>query len=349
VRPLKIALVSPGRAGVPTGNEVTVRRWAAQLRSLGHQVTVGREWRGAGCDVMVALHARKSHGSIARFRRTFPKAPLLVALTGTDLYGDIRTSARARRSLALATRIVVLQPEGLRELPQIVRPKTRVLEQSAERPPGRFTRRRDVFEVCLLSHVRPVKDPLRAPLAARRLPASSRLRLVHLGAALDVRLAARLSREQETNRRYRWLGPVPRGRALRTLGRCRLLAVTSLLEGGGNAVVEALACGVPVVSSRISGIIGTLGRGYPGYFTVGDTAALARLLQRAETDRSFYARLAAWCRQRARRVSPARERTAWQRLLRELRPALQDAARNKAAVPLVSPLRRRSHGRHSSG
>ena len=44
--------------------------------------------------------------------------PLVVALTGTDLYGDIHTSPEAQTSLDLATRLVVLQPMGIRELPE---------------------------------------------------------------------------------------------------------------------------------------------------------------------------------------------------------------------------------------
>ena len=87
---------------------------------------------------------------------------------------------------------------------------------------------------------------------------------------------------------YRWLGELSREKALRLLSRCRLLALTSEQEGGANVVSEALAASVPVLSSRIAGSVGLLGEDYPGYFPVGDTEALARLLGRAETDADFY-------------------------------------------------------------
>jgi glycosyltransferase involved in cell wall biosynthesis len=48
------------------------------------------------------------------------------------------------------------------------------------------------------------------------------------------------------------------------LASSRLMALTSRLEGGANAVSEAIACSVPVISSRISGSIGLLGEEYPG-------------------------------------------------------------------------------------
>jgi glycosyltransferase involved in cell wall biosynthesis len=96
------------------------------------------------------------------------------------------------------------------------------------------------------------------------------------------------------NPRYHWLGERSHGRALRVLARSHLLVLSSLSEGGANAISEALALRVPIVASRISGSIGLLGEAYPGYFPVQDTAALAHLLLRAETDDTFYAALAAW-------------------------------------------------------
>ena len=145
-----------------------------------------------------------------------------------------------------------------------------------------------MFEVCVLGHLRPVKDPLRTAWAARLLPASSRVRVLQVGGALSEDMAEQARAEEAANPRYRWLGERPRGQALRLLARCRLLSLTSELEGGANVISEAIALGVPVVSSRIAGSLGLLGTDYPGYFPFGDTQALADLLRRAETDTDFY-------------------------------------------------------------
>ena len=48
------------------------------LRSLGHDVRVAVEWDGRPADLMLALHARRSHASIAAFREKQPRAPLVV-------------------------------------------------------------------------------------------------------------------------------------------------------------------------------------------------------------------------------------------------------------------------------
>jgi glycosyltransferase involved in cell wall biosynthesis len=97
-----------------------------------------------------------------------------------------------------------------------------------------------------------------------------------------------------------------------------MLVLTSQMEGGANAVSEAIACSVPVISSRISGSIGLLEEDYPGYFPVGDTQALTDLLIRVEKDTAFYEALKTWCERLKPIVDPDRERQSWKRLLQDL-------------------------------
>ena len=315
---MRVLIVTPAPPRSRSGNRVTALRWARVLRDLGHDPHTATAFERQRCDLLVALHARRSRDSILRFRRDRPGSPLVLALTGTDLYGDIRTDAGARDSLERADRLIVLQEAGVEELPERLRPRTRVIVQSL-RAPGRPARPvRGAFQVCVLGHLRAVKDPLRTATASRRLPPGSRLRVVQAGGALEPDLAVRARREEGRNPRYRWVGELPRWQALRLLSRSHLLALTSHMEGGANVVCEALAVGVPVVSSEISGSIGLLGPGYPGYFPAGDTGALAGLLLRAETDSAFYERLRQACRERAPLVEPARESRAWRDLLAEL-------------------------------
>ena len=315
---MKVRIVTPAPPGSWKGNRVTALRWARILRELGHRVVLEQEYRGGRCDLLVALHARRSFPSVQRFRQRHPDLPLVVALTGTDLYEDLGTSADAKRSLELASRLVVLQPLGLLELPEGLRHKARAIYQSAEPPSGRVAVARDAFQVCVIGHLRPVKDPFRTALAARLLPSASKIRIVHLGAALSPDMAERARAEAASNPRYRWLGERPRGQALRVLAGSRLLVLTSRLEGGANVISEALAAGVPILSSRIPGSIGLLGSDYPGYFPAGDAEALAALLARAEADEAFYRTLANWCGRLKPLVDPARERASWDSLLAEL-------------------------------
>ncbi|MBI4565521.1 MAG: TIGR04348 family glycosyltransferase [Planctomycetes bacterium] len=311
-------MVTPAPPRARNGNRVTALRWARILRKLGHRVAIRQECDGGSYDLLIALHAYRSHASIARFRRERPGLPIVVALTGTDLYRDLPVRRRAQISLDWATRIVALQPAARSHLASRHRRKTRVIYQSAEAIRGTAAPCRASFDICVLGHLRPVKDPFRAAKAARHLPASSRIRVLHAGRALSAAMARRARDEMQSNARYRWLGERPVREARRILARSRLMVLTSRMEGGANVVSEALAAGVAILSSRIAGSVGLLGRRYPGYFPAGDTRALARLMRRAETDRGFLDRLKRECARRQRLVSPAREHRAWAALIREL-------------------------------
>jgi len=287
------------------------------LRSLGHRVTIATGYEDEECDALIALHARRSAEAVFRFRRRFPEAPLIVALTGTDLYRDIHRSPRARRALEAADRFVALQPLAADELAPHLRRKLRVIYQSAD-PTRRHVRRaRDFFDVCVAGHLRAVKDPFRSAYAARRLPMDSRIRVLHAGGAMAPAMAKKAFAEQARNARYRWLGPLSRARTRRLIAQSNILVLSSRMEGGANVISEAVVDGTPVLASRIPGSIGLLGEHYPGYFPVGDTDALARLLARAESDSAFYRHLRSHIKRLAPLFRPATERARWKDLLSE--------------------------------
>lgn len=328
---MRIQIICPAPPGTLYGNRVTALRWARILKGLGHRVRLAQHYAGGPCDLLIALHARRSAAAAFRFRDRYPQRPLIVALTGTDLYRDVRRHRRARQVLELATRLAVFQPLALKELPARLRGKARIIYQSVERTKrparggghGPAPSRTDFFDVAVVGHLRRVKDPFRAARASRRLPASSRIRILQAGAAMEAGMARRARAEARGNPRYRWLGGLSRAGARRLMASSRLLVLSSFLEGGANVISEALVDRVPVLASRIAGSMGLLGAGYPGYFPVGDTKALARLLRRAETDRRFYARLQSWCSRRAPLFRAARERARWKKLLQELKPRTQ--------------------------
>ena len=315
---MNIQLVTPAPLRLNNGNKITALRWSALLKRLGHRVRLTQRYDGRSCDALIALHARRSADSIRRFHQLHPDLPLIVVLTGTDLYRDIRHDRKAKESLELATRIVVLQRMALRELPSLLHPKTEVIYQSAKSLVATRPARRRTFRVCLIAHLRGEKDPLRAPLAARGLPADSRIEIVHVGLALDEKLAPKARAEAKRNPRYRWLGPRSHGQTRKLLAASDLVCITSKMEGSSNVLSEALASGVPVIATRIPGLVGTLDEDFPGYFQVGDTEELRDLLLRAERDPVFYRELKRHCRRAAKWVRPQRELRSWRRLLREL-------------------------------
>lgn len=317
---MRIGIITPAPPNSRHGNRRTALRWAKLLRQLGHRVWIAQRYEGQVCDVLIALHAKRSFDSIRAFRSQHPRRPLIVALTGTDLYRDLRRSRRAQLALELATRLIVLQPKALDDLPPRVHAKTRVIYQSVELPKqiSNPKSRTQNFQVCVIGHLRDVKDPFRAAKAARLLPQRSRVEIVHVGAAMDERMAVGAEREMHANPRYRWLGELPPERVRKILLSSDVCVHSSKMEGGANVLSEAIVAGIPVLASRIPGNVGLLGDDYPGYFEVGDTRDLAKLLWKAETDAAFLAHLKASCRGLALNFLPQRERTALAELLAEL-------------------------------
>jgi len=314
---MRIAIVTPAGRTSKSGNRNTAVRWAAFLRELGHRVRVQLQWDGQPADLMLALHARKSYGSIRAFVAAFPERPVILALTGTDLYRDIRFDADAQASMTIARRMIVLQEQGLRELPAALRRKTRVVRQSATAIP-RQPPLRSCFEVCVIGHLREEKDPFRCALALPHLPVASRIRVTHLGRAMSGEMERTARDLMARERRYRWLGEIPHWRARRVLARSRLMVMSSRMEGGANVVSEAIASGVPVIASRVPGNLGMLGADYSGYFPVEDERSLARLLTRAEGDPAFLPKLGAQCKARRPLFTARQEKAALAAILKEI-------------------------------
>lgn len=313
---MKIAIVTPAAAGSRTGNRHTAQRWAALLRAAGHKVSVATEWNAAPVDVLFALHARRSHPSVLSYHQARPNGNLVVVLTGTDLYRDIRYDTAAQLSLKFARRLVVLQEEGLKELPRSFRAKTRVVYQSA-RVKTEAIPPKTIFRVCVLGHLREEKDPFRTALALKLIAPEERIEVVHLGKALAPASATLARTLMAREPRYRWLGGLPHWRALRWLCRSHLMVISSRMEGGANAIAEAVCAGVPVLASAIPGNIGMLGPGYPGYYPPGDEKALARLLTEAMRRQAYYRSLKRGIAARQRLFRPQNEQASLTRLLRE--------------------------------
>lgn len=311
----RIGLLNPNPLRLRGGNRTTALRWALLLRRLGAHVFLEERWSGRPVDVLVALNAWKSAASIRSFRASNPTAPLVVVITGTDLYTDGPKPDELARSLDAATRIVVLQELAFEKLSAPHRAKAVLIRQSVRPLPDPPAPDLDHFDVCVVANLRPVKDPLLAARAARLLPASSRVRILLIGEVLDGALGKELESERAANPRLVWSGGRPRMEVLGAIASARLLASTSRAEGGGEVVSEAIAHGTPVLATDIAGSRGVLPAAYPGLFPVGDEAALAALLTRVEGDPAFFEELTTLCRDRAWITNPAHEESSWRELL----------------------------------
>lgn len=270
-----------------SGNSVTAQRYSRILRSLGFRTRIVSPPDAVpDAYILVALHAYKSARFVSAYRKRFPQRPVVVVLTGTDVYGKLH-ARRTIQALEIADAIVTLQPLAIERLPKRLRDKAVAVVQSARRVAVKKKRAKHApLRLCVLGHLRREKDPLRAAYALSYLKGVG-VELLQAGGVLDARYATRIDALEAREPRYRYLGELSAVRALTLLASCDALVLSSRSEGGANVASEAIANGVPVLASRIDGNVGVFGSRYAGYYPAGSSKALAALIDRFVTDPSF--------------------------------------------------------------
>ncbi len=321
---MRIIIITPAKPGSKAGNRATAERWKLLLENAGHTVSVVTEYQGEPCDVFIALHAWRSVEAIRRFRQSRPDSPLIVALTGTDIYRhQYEFPQDTHYSMAEADALIGLHELVAKDIPDRFGPKLVTLGQSADGPetypspePSFTTGQADAeFRVCVIGHLREEKDSLRAAYAARLLPKDSRIQVLCAGKPHNEEWQITAEREMDQNPRFQWLGELEKEQTRQLMVNSRVMVVSSVMEGGANVVSEACRAGLPVIASDIPGNIGLLGTDYPGYFPVQDEQALADLLYRAEKDPDFLATLKTQVGHLAGRFVPEEEQASLEQAL----------------------------------
>ncbi len=304
-----VLIITPYLANANNGNWRTARRWQ-QLLADQMQVVVQSDLDQSTIarkpDVVIALHARRSHAAILASKKKFPDAPLIVVLTGTDLYRDLAESAEANTSLVMADALIVLQEDAIQYVPTQHRHKTHVVFQSAK-PLTPAVKPKGKLACVVVGHLRAEKSPETIFQLAEILADEPRIHISHIGQPLDDALAARATTLTQSLPNYRWLGLLPHGLTRAAIKRAHVLIHPSLMEGGANVIVEAITAGTAVVASRMSGNIGMLGPDYTGFFPVGDAPALANLLKQCVNAPNTLTRLNTACKARSALFTPFEE------------------------------------------
>ena len=331
-----MCIVTPALADANNGNWQTARRWARML-SKAYQVSLVPSWPHPGVeapDVLLALHARRSVASIEAWAQHYPQRPLLVALTGTDLYRDIAHDSNAQHALALAHQLIVLQEAAPKQLPQAHQHKCSVVFQSStSRKP--LTKTRHHLNVVVVGHLREEKSPHTVFEVAHHLQAHEGIHIQHIGDALDPALGQAAQHTAQHCPHYQWVGGLSHSQARQAIQRAHVLLHPSQMEGGAHVVMEAITSGTPVLASQVAGNVGMLGPEYQGYFPWNNSTAATALLRQCRRSldmdlhnpHNLLAQLTAQCSQRAPIFAPAQEALALQTLVAQ---ALASAPQSNA-------------------
>jgi putative glycosyltransferase (TIGR04348 family) len=313
---MNIFLITPAPVGSRAGNRATAERWGKLLELEGHHVSIVTDFPDQACDLVIALHAWRSHQAVRRCRELFPGVPLIVALTGTDIYDhQHRFPEQTIYSMEQADCLIGLHHRVARDIPERFGHKLVTVLQSAESPGRPEGEKHAGFRVCVIGHLRDEKDSLRAAFAARLVPPESKLTVTNAGKPHSQEWENLAQEEQAANSRFEWIGEVAKADVQALMQSCDAMVISSVMEGGANVVSEACRIGLPVIASDISGNLGLLGEDYPGYFQTGSEDDLARLLWRAETSPGFLAELAAKVSELAVNFTPEKEQASLARAL----------------------------------
>ena len=126
----KVAIVSPILPQSTSGNDITANRWAQLIESEHSVLTVQVDEQDESlpsdsaatlgqAEVLIALHGRRSATAIQWWRDQQSPKPLIVALTGTDLYSDLPDDPATIASTEAADAVIVLQTEAVARLQEM--------------------------------------------------------------------------------------------------------------------------------------------------------------------------------------------------------------------------------------
>ena len=310
-----VCVASPYPLTELKGNSVTTSRIVQLLREQGIEARGSHGFDGQPADVLISLHAVRGAQAIFDFKEKYPEGKAVVLITGTDIYQALPAgSPMGERALEMADAIVVVFDRAIQSLPLKWQHKAFVVSTSLSTFDIKATPERPPFAISVVGHLRPVKRPFLTIEAVARHPAWSGVEVWQIGEALDEASSAEAKQWEANDPRYRWFGGLPREDALRLCARSSLTVNSSVLEGGANAVLEAMAMGVPVLASRIEGNLGLLGDDYPGYFEGDMDGALEMVM-------SDPGCLTSWveaARDRLPLFSREREISCWLALLEKL-------------------------------
>ncbi len=141
-------------------------------------------------------------------------------------------------------------------------------------------------------------------------------RLWILGDGPGLERLEQLARERGVGDRVRFWGF--QQNPWRIISRADVFVLTSTYEGFGNVLIEAMACGVPVVATRSPGTAEIIEDGVNGLLVDHDANAVAAAIARVLADGDLRERLIVQARTRVQQYSVPRVAERYDRLFQEL-------------------------------
>jgi L-malate glycosyltransferase len=249
------------------------------------------------------------------------RKPFVISLHGGALPAFAAVHpARVNRLIQSAAAVTAPSPYLTRRF-QSVRADIAEIPNPIDLKTYAFRLRRPIIpRIVWLRSFHEIYDPSGAVEVLRLvLPACPAARLVMVGADRSDGSLARAQdrcRELGVQERVDFVGPVPKARVPFHLDQADLFLNTSRVDNTPVSLAEAMASGLPIVSSNAGGIPDLLSHERDALlYDPGDFEAMARGVIRAATQPGLAERLVRSARARARRLDWSAVLPVWQRLL----------------------------------
>ena len=159
-------------------------------------------------------------------------------------------------------------------------------------------------------------------LVARRLP---KARLFVAGSGAELPALRRLAAELGITERVEFTGPLDRDAMAGLMRRCHLMLNPSRVDNMPNSVLEAMACGIPVVSTNVGGVPYIIDDGQTGLLVpAGDPQAMAAAAIQILTEPEFAEAI-------VRRAAAAISKYGWNQVSGRWREIYRQACLTRAA------------------
>lgn len=250
------------------------------------------------------LHANwAAVGAVAGIAGRLVSTPVITTFRGSDVE-RLQSSRLDRMLLALCVRTnerLVCVSEAMREQVAALMPdahdKLSVIPNGVDDHFLQIRRRANhqhTFSLALLmvGSFIPRKAVQFALEALQHLADQSRAELTLVGDGPERRALEKRIELYRLRNRVHMRGQLPPHRIPELLEQADVLVLTSLFEGRPNVVLEAMAAGLPVIASRISGVTELVQHEITGLlFEPGNVPALAECIMRLDRDPELRARM----------------------------------------------------------
>ena len=340
---MKVLLLIPTAPPSVSGNATTAARWAAGLAGTEVDLrivatdgldapAVARAVAEANPDLLHVYHAWKV-GRPAAAAPGAEKVPWVVSVPGTDLSLDAEIPGRRdfMRGIYARARVLITpsraQLDRFAELYPELAPRVRIVPKgvSLETAPYHLRSHAGAAAGDVLfftpAGIRPVKG-IDIALEGMGVAAGrdARIRWAHAGPLLEEPYGRPLLERIAGSPWASALGEIPPPRLAAALRGADVLLNASLAEGISNAILEGMACGLPILASDIPGNREVVEEGVNGLLFQGP-AELAEKALRLAADPELRRRLG----EAGRRI--AAERFSWEGERDALVQAYRDALR----------------------